>query len=144
MPSEPTTDSIASTVVVVDDDDDIRDAVCEALNEEGYRTAGASNGQDALDMLHASPERPVLILLDLMMPTMDGWEFLRSIDRDAEMQDIPVALMSAHPSVHDALESDEATCGFTRLLLPKPIDFARLLSFVRSVSQAQSIRSEPV
>jgi CheY-like chemotaxis protein len=129
---------MASTVVVVEDDDDIREAVCEALHAEGYPTAEACNGRDALDMLHALRERPGLILLDLMMPTMDGWEFLRNIDRDAEMRDIPVAVMSAHPSIQHALEDDLNSCGFTRLLLPKPLDFFRLLSFVRSVVGARS------
>jgi two-component system response regulator MprA len=135
---------MASTIVVVEDDDDIREAVCEALDAEGYHTAAAANGQAALDMLHASRELPALILLDLMMPTMDGWEFLRNIDRDAEMHDIPVAVMSAHPSVEQALGGDLRTFGFTRLLLPKPLDFARLLSFVGSVLRARSNRPEPV
>jgi two-component system, chemotaxis family, chemotaxis protein CheY len=144
MPSKVQARPIGSTVVVVDDDDDIRDAVREALHAEGYDTAGASNGQDALDMLHASSERPVLILLDLMMPTMDGWEFLLNIDHDDEMHDIPVALMSAHPSVQGNLDGDHDTCGFTRLLLPKPLDFTRLMSFVRSVCLASSVRPHPV
>jgi len=128
-PARPT----GSTIVVVDDDDDIRDTVREVLRHEGYLTVGASNGQELLDVLHASPERPRLILLDLMMPIMGGWEFLANIEDDTELHDIPVALMSAHPSVGNAFDGDQQTCGFTRLLLPKPLDFTRLLSFVRSV-----------
>jgi CheY-like chemotaxis protein len=144
MSSQFAAPSMASTVVVVEDDDDIREAVCEALHAEGYHTAEACNGLDALDMLHASRERPGLILLDLMMPIMDGWEFLRNIDREAELHDIPVAVMSAHPSVQQALEGDLKNWGFTRLLLPKPIDFTRLLSFVQSVLGARPSCSVPV
>src|SRR5712675_834532 len=87
-----------STIVVVDDDDDIREAVREVLHEEGYRTVGAANGVEALQLLRSSPELPQLILLDLMMPVMDGWEFLMGIDEDPAFHSIPVALMSAHPS----------------------------------------------
>jgi len=125
-----------STIIVVDDDDDIRETVREALHAEGYETAGACNGRDALDQMHASSELPSLILLDLMMPTMDGWEFLHNLELDAEMRDIPVAMMSAHPSVQGALDGDPGKCGFTRLLMPKPLDFSRLLSFVRSAQLA--------
>jgi CheY-like chemotaxis protein len=122
-----------STIVVVDDDEDIREAVREALQGEGYRTVGASNGREAIELLHASQELPCLILLDLMMPTMDGWEFMLNVDDDPSLCRIPVALMSSHPSVHRAFDNDKNEYGFTRLLLPKPLDFTRLLSIVRSV-----------
>jgi len=128
-----------STIFVVDDDNDIREAVCEALHGDGYRTVGASNGREALDMLHAAPERPRLILLDLMMPVMGGWEFLVIIDDDADLHEIPIALMSAHPSIRGAFDGNQEKCGFTRLLIPKPLDFARLLSFVRSVCPAPGV-----
>ena len=122
-----------ATVLVVDDDDDIRDAVREVLKEEGYRTVGASNGAEALQLLRSSRERPQLILLDLMMPVKDGWDFLLDIDDDPDLHGIPVALMSAHPSVRRAFDVGRSKYGFTRLLLPKPLNVLRLLSIVRSV-----------
>jgi CheY-like chemotaxis protein len=131
-----------STIVVVDDDDDGRDAVREALHGAGYITLGASNGREALDILHVSPEHPRLILLDLVMPTMDGWQFLLEVDDDPDLQEIPVALMSAHPSIRNAFDSGPKY-GFTRLLLPKPLDLARLLSFVRSVCAAPRTCAAP-
>ena len=105
------------------------------LNEEGYRTVGASNGAEALELLRSSRERPQLILLDLMMPVKDGWDFLLDIDGNPELHRIPVALMSAHPSVRRAFDSGRKNYGFTRLLLPKPLNVLRLLSLVRVVAR---------
>ena len=120
-------------IVVVDDDNDIREAVCEVLRNEGYQAVEASNGREAIELLHGFGDRPQLILLDLMMPVMDGWEFLMGIDEDPAIPFIPVALMSAHPSVRRAFEKDDAEGTAKRLLLPKPLDLHRLLSIVEDV-----------
>jgi len=120
-------------IVVVDDDDDVREVVCQVLRGEGYQAVEASNGQEAIELLHASADRPQLILLDLMMPVMNGWEFLMGIDEDPALHGIPVALMSSHPSVKRAFEKDETGGPSTRMLLPKPIDIHRLLSIVQTV-----------
>ena len=132
-----------STIVVVDDEDDIREMVCATLNSEGYRTVGCSNGREMLDLLEASNERPLMILLDLTMPVMDGWDFLLHIDEDPELRKIPVALMSAHPSILRAFDADQDKYGFTRLLIPKPLDMTRLLSIVRGVSHASGTFVKP-
>src|SRR5438132_14133766 len=91
-------------VLVVDDDDDIRSAVQEVLEGEGYPTVGAANGKEALDVLRTSATPPALVLLDLMMPEMDGWELLVRMDEDPAMHRVPVALMSAHPSIRKAFD----------------------------------------
>jgi CheY-like chemotaxis protein len=130
---EPGAGRQSSTVVVVDDDADIRDAVREVLEEEGYRTLGAADGEEALGLLHSSPQLPQLILLDLTMPVKDGWQFLLEIDEDPELHRVPVALMSAHRSVRRAFDKEQSKYGFTRLLLPKPLNLLRLLSIVESV-----------
>ena len=132
-----------ANIFVVDDDEDGREAVRATLHGAGYTTVGASNGLEALDILHTSPQHPRLILLDLVMPTMDGWEFLLSIDHEPDLYEIPVALMSAHPSIRRGFDGDQEKYGFTRLLLPKPLDVTRLLSFVRSVCGSSRIGSEP-
>ena len=62
-------------VLIVEDDDDVRDAIAELLADHAYSPVAAANGQDALDRLQKPDERPCVILLDLMMPVMDGWTF---------------------------------------------------------------------
>jgi CheY-like chemotaxis protein len=123
-------------ILVIDDDDDIREAVQEVLRAEGYDTDGAANGELARQMLENTKEPPRLILLDLMMPVMDGWDFLFWLDDNAELRKTPVAIMSAHPSIQRALDIARARHGApelrlhggTRRLLPKPISFLQLLA----------------
>ena len=79
---------------MVDDDQDIRDALCELLVDEGYRAAPAKNGEDALMYLR-SGELPSVILLDLMMPVVDGWEFRRRQQSDPRLRGIPVVVITA-------------------------------------------------
>lgn len=86
-------------LMVVDDDRDIRETLVEALEDQGYRAIGAANGREALDALAARDERPALILLDLMMPVMDGRAF-RDVQRDhPRWSAIPVIVISAYSDV---------------------------------------------
>ena len=79
--------------LVVEDDHLIREAIAEALDEEGFEVVEAANGKEALDKLHA--ERASLVLLDLMMPVMDGWQFREAQLHDPELSHIPVVVLSA-------------------------------------------------
>jgi CheY-like chemotaxis protein len=119
-------------ILVVEDDDDVRNVLQELLAEEGYSTAGMPNGRVALEWLRSSPDVPSLILLDLMMPHMDGWEFLVRVDQEATLRKVPIAIMSAHPSVRSALDDPAAPLG-AFFLLPKPIDLKRLLAIIDTV-----------
>ena len=101
----------------------------ELLAGAGYSSEGAANGRFALDRLQSSPDVPVLILLDLMMPQMNGVEFLDRIDAEYGLRFIPVALMSAHPDVGHAFAGREAPFG-PFFLLPKPIDVTKLFTIV--------------
>ncbi len=109
------------------------------LRAEGYQTTGASNGEEARHAIEASDERPELILLDLMMPVMDGWDFLFWLDERQELRGTPVAIMSAHPSIQRALDIARERRGSlylrlhggNRQLLPKPLSMLRLLSVVQ-------------
>ena len=86
--------TLPGTVLVVDDDADIRDALCELLEDEGYRAISAANGQEALANL-STGELPCVILLDLMMPVMDGWEFRRRQQEDPRLAQVPVVVITA-------------------------------------------------
>jgi CheY-like chemotaxis protein len=89
------------SILVVDDDPDIREAISSALSDEGYQVTGASNGREALAQLRGQT-RPSLILLDMMMPEMDGWRFRLELKKLPELASIPVVILSAHGNVRDA------------------------------------------
>ncbi|MDD5630034.1 MAG: response regulator [Elusimicrobia bacterium] len=81
-------------VLVVDDDAAVRGMLCAALSAQGYETLAAGNGREALACLRGQARRPGLILLDLMMPEMNGWEFLRVQREDPDLARIPVAVIT--------------------------------------------------
>ena len=113
--------SCPASVLVVEDNDDIREAIGEILEAEGYETALAENGERALDLLAQVP-RPCLLLVDLIMPRMDGWQLLSVLSHDDRLATIPVVVMTAASDPKTA--ADHAT-------LKKPIDLAILLRIVR-------------
>ena len=82
------------TVLLVEDDDTLRGAMRLVLQWEGYRVECAGDGYEALELLHR-PERPSLILLDLMLPVLDGWQFRQALKDDARLAAIPVVVVSA-------------------------------------------------
>lgn len=116
------------TILVVDDDPDIRDIVADILSDEGYRALGAENGRDALRMLREEGLRPQLILLDMMMPELDGWGFRAEQQQDAELARIPVVVFTAHELPSQTAAQMQAA-GF----LKKPIRLAQLLDAVKRV-----------
>src|SRR5580704_5633753 len=109
-------DRMARPLLVVDDDDDFRLSLAESLEHEGHRVVQASNGEEALAWLRRG-ERPRLVLLDLWMPKMDGWQLRRAL------QEPPFVVMSA---AH-ALES-----GFLHVaaVLEKPFSLPQLLALI--------------
>lgn len=83
-----------SRILIVEDDSDLREALTQVLRDEGYDVLGAAHGAEALDSLRGG-RRPCLILLDLAMPVMNGWQF-RDVQRhDPEISGIPVIVLSA-------------------------------------------------
>jgi len=109
--------------LVVDDDADIRDALCELLEDEGYRAVSAANGQEALTYLKSS-ELPCVILLDLMMPVMDGWEFRRRQQCDPKLAQVPVVVVTA------AGQYGTSSIDAARIL-PKPLRLEHVLDALR-------------
>jgi len=88
---------MAETVMVVEDDALIREMVVQVLAGEGFTAVAASNGAEALQYLRRTYVHPALILLDLMMPVMDGWQFRAEQLKDPALAGIPVVVMSATP-----------------------------------------------
>ncbi len=91
--------------MVVDDDADIRSVVGLALGTEGYETVEARDGLDALEQLRVAPHHPSLILLDIMMPRMNGTDVLRAIRADPSFADVPIVVLSGDTqAVRGAIE----------------------------------------
>lgn len=111
-------------VLVVEDQQDVLDMLDLFLRNEGYDTQLAANGQEALERVRDC--NPCLVLLDLMMPVMTGWEFRARQLQDPEIADVPVLCISA---VH---EPDEVKRRLNLRCLAKPLDFDGLLAAVRA------------
>lgn len=111
-------------ILVVDDDAEIRETIVEMLRDRGYEALGAGDGVEALDTLR-SDEPWCLILLDLMMPNMDGWEMRKEQLADPKLSTIPVVVVSATTDVPQAASSLQAA-GF----VVKPARMATLLATV--------------
>ena len=114
----------ARCVLVVDDDGDIRETFSEVLKDEGFPTATAADGQAALDWMRAHPGRTSLVLLDLMMPGMDGYTFLEQREHEPALARVPVVLITATP---DQRLASRRVQGCLR----KPVTLDVLTSVVR-------------
>jgi CheY-like chemotaxis protein len=113
------------TVLIVEDNSSVREAMADLLEDEGYVTVSASNGREALEyMRHV--ERPAVVLLDLMMPVMDGWRFREEQQGDPRLAAIPVVIVTAD---RDA-QTRETTIRANAWLW-KPFKIDRLLSVIR-------------
>jgi CheY-like chemotaxis protein len=110
-------------VLIIEDDAGMREMMAQLLTLEGFKTETVANGRDALEYLRRG-DLPDLILLDLMMPVMDGWEFRRLQREDPELAHLPVIVLSA-------LDPTRATDFGESVFLTKPLDFDRLLQLVR-------------
>jgi len=121
------------SVLIVEDDELIRELLREMLELEGYSTFVAENGEVALNVLKELIKKgltPCLILLDLMMPVMDGREFLKHRQEDAEVKKIPVLLVSA--AEEDQLQKLSVN-GTIQGMIKKPFDLERLMSWVKKL-----------
>jgi CheY-like chemotaxis protein len=111
-------------VMVVEDDEGIREALCDLLDTEGFAVMSAVHGADALSKLRDGNEkRPDVILLDLMMPVMDGWSFRAEQRNDPALSQIPVIVITA------SRQADVASLE-PKAFLKKPIDFDELLKAI--------------
>ena len=112
------------TVAIIDDDRDICEALVEVLELEGYQAVTFSNGREALEGL---PDGADLILCDLMMPVMNGWEFLDAwANKQNKPKSIPIILFSASPDLA-AIQHESV-----KALIPKPFDLDSLLRTIET------------
>jgi DNA-binding response OmpR family regulator len=117
-------------ILVVDDEDDILQFLKLVLQEKGYGVATASGGHEALT--RAQLERPDLILLDIMMPQMDGWEVLKLLRVDPETARIPVAMLSARTEAKDRVQGlQEGAIDY----ICKPFSLQELLGKIETIFQ---------
>ncbi len=108
-------------MLVVEDTEDLRELFIDVLADAGYTARGAENGQEALDALAAMPEKPCLVLLDMMMPVMDGAEFLDAIHANPLLAALPVVVVSA---------ATTRTPEGVRKVMKKPVAMDALLNVV--------------
>ena len=114
------------TILVIEDDSAVREMLVQTLEEEGFVAVSAADGMEALRYLQTSSRLPCVILLDLMMPRMNGWQFREIQQSHPAIGSIPVVVLSARPDVrahHTAITVD----GY----LPKPVNFDLLMKFIR-------------
>lgn len=115
-------------VLVVDDDPAIRGLVADALREEGYTVDLAAHGREALEAMRA--RRPSTVVLDLMMPVMDGFSFMEACQSEQLCENVPIVVISA---VHDAMQ--QFNQGRIHACVAKPFDLNEL---IRTVSHLAS------
>jgi len=116
-------------VLLVEDDADTREVVSALLEEEGYRTAAAADGQEAIDYLAACEELPCLVLLDLLMPRVGGVAVLRWMRSQPRLANVPVAVISARPQTSGS-QVASAFRDHVIGVLQKPFDIDRVLTLL--------------
>jgi CheY-like chemotaxis protein len=113
-------------VLVVDDDPIIRDVLVEALQDEGYAVVSCRDGQEALDVV--AEQVPDLILLDLMMPRVDGWEFRKRQLATSGLRDVPVIILTAARGIEEHAQALHPAAA-----MAKPFNLATLLRTIEEV-----------
>lgn len=117
-----------ATILVADDFLENRDILCRMLELFGHRTVSAANGQEALEL--AQVHHPDVILMDLSMPVLDGWEATARIKAHDGLRHIPVLAVTGHVTPHELQRAFEAGCVD---YIAKPIDFERLIGKVTTL-----------
>ena len=124
-------------ILVVEDNEDNRDSLSRRLERRGFEVLLATDGRSGVEM--AAAEKPDLILMDMNMPEMDGWEATRRIKaasaENAEAPDIPVIALTAHAMTGDRERALEAGCSDYHT---KPVEFPKLLAQIEALLQRRS------
>ena len=110
-----------NSILIVEDDESIRETFKLALEIKGYTVFTASNGKEGIEALPKMP-RPCLILLDLMMPVMDGWGFIDALEEDIRLAGIPVVVITAFSEKSKSIKAKK--------VIKKPVDLDTLFTVV--------------
>jgi CheY-like chemotaxis protein len=121
-------------VLIVDDDNDVRSALAELLEEEGFSVEGAPNGREALALLRGGTVHPAVILLDLMMPGMDGWDFRHEQMRDPKLAGVPVVIVSASGFSRESIRTQFRPAAYVE----KPIERTALLAVIHELVRSSA------
>ncbi|TMQ06545.1 MAG: response regulator [Deltaproteobacteria bacterium] len=125
-------------VLIVDDDTDIRETIEEVLADNDFPASGAENGAVALERLRSDVKPPCVILLDMMMPVMDGRTFRLAQRDDPALSNIPVVVLTAHASGERSARELQVD-GFLR----KPVDLETLLDVIRRYCERDNTSLQP-
>ena len=109
-------------VLLVDDDADFRGVLADLLRDEGYRTVDAENGEEALRVLDSL--KPDVIIIDLIMPVVNGWALFDAIEKRSNLHDVPLVFLSAVPQMSP---------GGGSLVLKKPLNLSSLLTLLNAL-----------
>jgi two-component system cell cycle response regulator DivK len=115
-------------LLLVEDSEDSRDGLARHLKRKGFETLIALDGRQAVNVARA--EAPELILMDMSLPVLDGWEATRQLKAAPETRDIPVIALTAHAMAGDRERALEAGCDDYNT---KPVEFGRLLAKIKSL-----------
>lgn len=129
---------IMATILIVEDNEMNRDMLSRRLIRRGYQVLMAVDGQEGVEM--AASESPDLILLDMSLPILDGWQAARAIKDNPHTQPIPVIALTAHAMAGDREKALEAGCDEYDT---KPVEFKRLLGKIEELLTSRNRGSEP-
>ncbi|MDD4956840.1 MAG: response regulator [Candidatus Omnitrophica bacterium] len=119
-------------ILVVDDEPDLQEIMRVRLQSAGYEVVMSSDGQAGLNMMRS--ERPDLVILDIMMPGMDGYEFFKKARTDPRVSDIPIIMLTARSGMKSCFEALNAEGFFS-----KPVDFNRLSDKIKHELQDRAV-----
>lgn len=119
-------------ILVVEDNEENRDALSRRLQRRGFEVLFAADGKAGVEM--AKTEKPDLVLMDMNMPELDGWEATRQIKADPGSQNIPVIALTAHAMTGDRERALEAGCTDYHT---KPVEFPKLLAQIEAILQTK-------
>lgn len=133
---------MGTPILVVEDDPDIRSTLKMVLLDEGYEINEARNGQEALQVLHTSP-RPQVVLLDYLLPVMDGVEVLRQVEQDPHLKKHAYLCITARTRFPDA-EAEQLFAALDVPILFKPFELEELLKAVAEAANRLPPEEPPV